>query len=139
MRQFSFRLSSILRLKEARAQELRSSLASKRLEISSFEDEIEKLNILRNQLFDHSPISLSDYSMRDLRKSKLDDISRSHSLAISLLQQEEEGIRDLYFKAKLEVETLKLLEAQEFKEWKRQAQKLEQKRLDEWSILRQAG
>ena len=136
MHQFKFRLETVHRLRKRLENEAKANLASKRNEITAVENDIAQLQRNIDGLYKSNCTSFNDLFMRDIRKSKYDDLIRSNEVTLSILFQEEEKLLEIYLKLKIELEMINKLEESERKTWTKEYEKYEQRKLDEFTILR---
>ncbi|MCH8273673.1 MAG: flagellar export protein FliJ [Armatimonadetes bacterium] len=139
MRKFEFRLQRVLEyreLQEGWAKEAYLGAQAARLRA---EDDLAKLRGRREDALLTSAPSLVEIRDLDRYLSRLEDEIEEQKSVVEILKADEEKALHEWTEARKNLKALQKLRDSAQTEWQRQADREEQKSLDDWTSMRRAG
>jgi flagellar FliJ protein len=136
MRKFEFRLQKVLDYREMVEEWAKEAYLEKQVERRRAEDDLADIETHRLQLCKTDLRTLDDRIALQRVFDKLDDDERHGRTVLQVLEAEEEALRNEWIAKKQEAEALRKLREKAVQDWIVEANREEQRDLDEWSSMR---
>lgn len=136
MRPFEFSLQKVLdyrRMVEDWAKDALIEAQSRRMEA---EDDLAAIRHRRERVLAISPRTVGELLDLERYLVRLEDEERAQEALLALLAQEEETARETWIDKRTEAEALDRLREIYREEWQLEADREEQRALDEWATMR---
>lgn len=138
MADFKFRLEKLLelrRMEEDWARDTYLEAQAKRIVAEHERDALAR--ILKQPIA--STANLQELRAAQVYRERIEDEVRASETVIGILEQEEEGYKQVWLDRRKDAEALEKLKEKDFQEWMLEENRREQRDIDEWAVLRRAS
>lgn len=139
MKRFEFRLQRVLDYREALESWAKDAYLEARATRLVAEQEFEHIDDRRKKLCQSIVETLEDRKTIERMFQKYDDDEAQQRTIVEILVQEEDVKRSDWIVKKQEVDTLQKLREEEHETWRYEANREEQKELDEFATMRRTA
>lgn len=133
MKKFHFPLQPLFEHRRRLEDTAKNAFLNKQAEILGMEALILSEVQRRMGILAIRPESLNDHKNQEAQLIHSDDQERMHRAALSVLQNELEKLLEIWIEAKKNLEVIEKLRDTAKEEWRIEADKEEQKSIDEWA------